>query len=187
MEQNILCTVNGQSLSADEFYRLKQYLKASYNQRQMEWNEEEMEKVVLEQLIGQALLLQEAEKEGIQPSDEMIAENVEKIKSQFPSEEEFTKVLESQNMTIEKLQSDIFKEISANEYLEKAIPSEETEATDAEIAVYYEQYKASAGEEAQDFEDVKPQIGQMISQQKTGQAISRIVEGLKTQSEIEIF
>lgn len=187
MEQNKIGIVNGQVLTESEFDKQKQYLKASYNQRQMEWNDEEMDKLVLEQMIGHTLLLQEAEKQGIKPSTEIIEENVDKIKSQFPSEQEFNQALESQNMTIEQLEADISKEVSVNGYLEKVIASEQTVVTDEEVSSYYEQYQASAGDQAQDFETVKPQIEQIVKQQKVGQAIGVVVEGLKAQSEIEIF
>ena len=187
LEENIKVIVNGQSLSVNEFYRQKQYLQATYNQRQMTIEQEELEKLAFEQLIGQTLLMQEAEKEGIKPSAEQIEENVVKIKSQFPDEQEFTKALESQNMTVEQLEADIFKELSISGYLENAIASKETVVTDEEISSLYEQYKVSAGDQAQSLELVKPQIEQMVKQQKVGEAISDVVEGLKAQSKIEII
>ena len=187
MNQDIKGMVNGQALLTSEFERQKQYLKESYNQRQMEWDEQEVDKVVLEQMIGQALLVQEAEKEGIKVDNETIEQNVERIKSQFTTEEQFYQALESQNLTLEQLEHDIYKEARINGYLENNISSEEIKATNDEISFYYEQYKASAGNQAQGFEEVKPQIEQIITQQKVGQAIGVVVEKLKAQSEIETY
>lgn len=185
MEENIKVIVNGQTLSENEFDRQKQYLQASYNQRQIAIEQEELEKLALEQMIGQALLMQAAEKEGIKPNVEQIEQNIAKIKSQFPSEEKFTKALESQNMTVEQLEADISKELSVSGYLEQAISKEDTVVTDEEVSFLYDQYLASAGDQAQSLEQVKPQIERIVKQQKVGQAISEVVEGLKAQSNIE--
>ena len=187
MEQNLKAIVNGQPLSTSEYEKKKQHLKAIYNQRQIEWNEEEMDNLALEQMIGQTLLLQEAEKQGIKPTSESIEENLEMIKAQFPTEEEFNQAMESQNMTLEQLRSDISNEISVNGFLEKIITSEEIIVTNEDILAGYEHYKASAGEKAQNLDEIKSQLEQMLKQQKAGQVISKVIEKLKTQSEIEIF
>ncbi|KUO58021.1 MAG: hypothetical protein APF84_18525 [Gracilibacter sp. BRH_c7a] len=187
MKENMKCIVNGQALSKTEFNRQKEYLKASFNQRQMEWKEEEIENLALEQMIGQALLLQEAGKKEIKPSAEKIEQNVENVRSQFSTEEEFNQALESQNMTLEQLEADISKELSVNDFLEQTIPREETVVTEEEISAFYEQYKANAGDQAQSLELVKGQIEQILSQQKVGHAIGKVVEKLKTESQIETF
>lgn len=187
-ETDKVALVNGQALSMSEFDRQKQSLKASYEQQQMEWNEAEMEKRLLDHMIGQTLLLQEAEKEGIEPSAEEIEQSLEAIKSQFPSEEELTQALAQQDMTIEDLQTDIFKELSLNGYLKQAIPRENIAVTDEEISAYYEQYKASVEEDQlQSLEALKPQIEQLLAQQKTDQATNEVIEELRANSEIETF
>ena len=181
--------VNGQTISTSEFDKQLQYAKASTQQQQMEWNEEEMEKVIIDLMVGQTLLLQEAEKAGIQASAAEIQENLDMMKSQFQTEEEFNQALGSQNFTLEQLEEEIFKEISINSYIKQTINAEDVAVTDEEISTYYEQYKASIEEEdaIQGLDELKPQIEQMLGQQKVQQAKSRVIEGLKVDSEIETF
>ena len=187
MNENIIGIVNGQPLSMSEFDRHKQIVRESYAQQQLEWNEEKMNSLLLDHLIGQTLMMQEAEKEGFVPSSEAIDERIDELKSQFPSEEYFYQALASQNLTLEQLRSDICHEVSINGYLGKMIPKEEIIATDEEITSLYQQYKDNVGERMPALEEIKPQLKRMIVQQKASQAINRVVEKLRAQSEIEIF
>ncbi|NLP44318.1 MAG: hypothetical protein GX351_06795 [Peptococcaceae bacterium] len=187
MDHNIVGIVNGQPLSMSEFDRQKQILKESYAQQYLEWNEEQMSTLLLDHLIGQTLMMQEAEKEGFVPSSETIDEKINDLKSQFPTEENFHQALASQNLTLEQLRSDISQEVSINGYLGKMIPKEEITATEEEIFSLYQQYKVNVGGRMPTLEEIKPQLERMIVQQKAAQAINRVVEKLKAQSEIELF
>jgi len=187
MSENIIAVVNGQPLSVNEFDRHKQIVKESYAQQQLEWDEEKMNSLLLDHLIGQTLMMQEAEKEGFVPGLEVIDEKINELKSQFPTEEYFYEALANQNLTLEQLRFDICQEISINSYLEKMIPKEEIIATDEEISSLYQQYKENFGEQMPELEDIKLQLKRMIVHQKASQAISRVVEKLRAQSKIEVF
>lgn len=188
---NKVATVNGQNITADELDRQVQLIKASYEQHQMEWNEEEMQTLILEHMIDQTLLRQEAEKDGMAPSDAEVQENIETVKGQFPSEEEFNQVLEYQNMSVADLKVDIYNEISVNRYLDENIESQDIVVSDQEVIDYYEQFKASVEAQGQDqvvsIEEVRPQIEEMLIAEKLEVATSAIIQELRANGEIETF
>ncbi|MCX6353481.1 MAG: peptidylprolyl isomerase [Candidatus Aureabacteria bacterium] len=93
-------------------------------------------KQALESLINQRLLLQEAEREGIQPDAKALEAQMKEISGHFPSPEAFQKMLASQGISEEMLRHDVGQDLKIQSLLEKKAPKTQS-ATDAEIAEFY--------------------------------------------------
>lgn len=186
-----VATVNGHTITEGELDRQVQLIKASYEQHQMEWNEEEMRTLILDHMINETLLRQEAEKDGMAPSDAEVQESIDSVKGQFPSEGEFNHALEYQNMTLADLKVDIYNEISVNRYLEENMDSQDLVVSDEEVIDFYEQFKASVEAQGQDYvldiEEVRSQIEEMLLAEKLEVAKSGVIQELRAKSQIETF
>lgn len=93
--------------------------------RRMFTTEEEIEEYVVDQLIANRLLLSEAEQESIFVEDEAVAplvnQNIENLKSNFPSEANFFAYLEEQNINIEELKDYYHENLKSRLIMERLI------------------------------------------------------------------
>ena len=72
---------------------------------------------VLENLIDQELLYQDANSKGLTISDDAVNAQIDAVKSQFPDEATFKKELAAQGMTEEEIRSDISKTLLVEDYI----------------------------------------------------------------------
>jgi foldase protein PrsA len=149
---------------------------------------------VIETLVTQVLLKQEAEKSDIVVSEESIDLQVESAKGQFESDEAFQQALSTENLTEESLRNQIWESIIINSYLQQELNLSTVTATESEIAQVYEQAIASSEAEAEaevevaaPLSDVYAQLEAMVIQQKQQELISQFTENLRVDAEIEIF
>ncbi len=91
---------------------------------------------VLDNLIGQELLYQDAEKKGIKVSKEDVDTQLDGIKKQFKDDAEYQNALKSQGITEDFLKGDIKMNIALNKYIDKTFKPQVT-ITDAEDAAFY--------------------------------------------------
>jgi len=101
-------------------------------------------KQALESLVNQRLLLQEAERGGIQPDEKAVDAQMKEISGRFPDSETFRKTLASQGVSEELLRHDVGQDLKIQALLEKKVPKTQS-PSDAEIAEFYkknqEQFK----------------------------------------------
>jgi parvulin-like peptidyl-prolyl isomerase len=90
---------------------------------------------VLEQMIEAVILLQWAEREGLEIPDKTIKARITQIKKSFPSAHEFHKSLAEQGMTIDDLGRDIKKQIIVDKLAE--MRAKAVAVTDEEMKAFY--------------------------------------------------
>ena len=146
---------------------------------------EEIETQALEVLINNALLVSAAEKAGITVSDEEIDEKYVELTLQLGGGEELTLRMEEVGLSEDKLKQNIKDRILADKYIETLTDIENIIITDAEIAEFYETLTAS-GSEIPPIEDIGEQISAQLLLQTQQQIINSILEGLKSEANIEI-
>ncbi|PLR69064.1 MULTISPECIES: SurA N-terminal domain-containing protein [Bacillaceae] len=148
---------------------------------------EQVKKQTIDSLVGQTLLLQEADKKGYKASDEDIKKQLDETKKQFKTEKEFESALKKSGMDMKTLETQIADDIKFRQYVEKEIPADKV--TDEEIQKAYDQYAEqgkTTGQEVPKLEEVKPQIEQSLQQQKQQEKLAQQVEELKKNAKIEI-
>ena len=137
---------------------------------------------VLENLITKSLILQEAEKRGIEISKEKIKEKISEIEEQLKSQgTDLDTLLQTQGQTRQSLEEQIKIELIIGEIL-----NEKVSVTDEEIKDYFEENKELFGEEAT-FEGVKDQLEKDLRQQKLNEKFQSWLEELKQKARIYYF
>ena len=101
---------------------------------------------LLERMIENRLLLQEAKREGIKVSEGEVQENIERVKSTFLSEKAFEMALEQEGIEIEDLKKRYEEEIIIKKLIDREVKPE-VEVTKKEIRNYYEKNKGRFREE----------------------------------------
>ncbi len=148
---------------------------------------QQVKKQTIDSLVGQSLLLQEADKKGYKASDEEIKKQLDETKKQFKTEKEFESALKQSGMDMKTLETQIADDIKFRQYIEKELPADKV--TDEEIQQSYDQYAKqgkSSGQKVPKLEEVKPQIEQSLQQQKQQEKLAQQVEELKKNAKIEI-
>ncbi|MEM5016770.1 SurA N-terminal domain-containing protein [Metabacillus indicus] len=148
---------------------------------------EQVKKQTLDSLVGQTLLMQEAEKKGYKASDEDVKKQLDETKKQFKTEKEFEAALKKSGMDMKTLESQIADDIKFRQYIEKEVPA--GEISDEEIQKTYDQYaeqSKAAKQEVPKLEEVKPQIEQSLKQQKQQELLAQKVEELKKNAKIDL-
>ncbi|SDH52017.1 SurA N-terminal domain-containing protein [Alteribacillus bidgolensis] len=193
---DVVAEVNGEEISKDEFESVYVSTLNTYAMQGMNIEEQDdggkmkqqIQEQTVEQLIGQELLVQEADKRELSASEDEIKEELNSLKEQFGSDEEFQKALESENLSEDELQSDIEKQVK----VEKLVKDEagEIEVSEDELRDMYEQMsQGQQGEEGEDspsFEEMKPQLEEQMVQQKEGEEIQKLVEELRESGDVTV-
>ncbi|GAG80552.1 unnamed protein product [marine sediment metagenome] len=98
-------------------------------------------KNILDQLINYELFYQQAQKEKIKISNDDINLEIDKIKDNFSSPEEFNEALKANNITPAQLKEDIKRQLMINSILEET--RNQISISDEELLEYYNENKES--------------------------------------------
>jgi peptidyl-prolyl cis-trans isomerase C len=92
---------------------------------------------VLNNLVAQKLLQQEAKKQGITANDQEIDQQIANVKRQFPSEQDFQKALASQGITEASLRQEARDNIAFQKFLRNSVAK--GQVTEQEARAFYDQ------------------------------------------------
>ncbi len=95
---------------------------------------------ILDGMVAQTLILQDAKKQGITVSDQEVATQIDTIKKQFPDAATFQKALASQGMTEKALQDNMREQALIQKYVTTKVLSTVT-VDDAAARQFYDQNK----------------------------------------------
>ncbi|MBB6453512.1 hypothetical protein HNQ94_001961 [Salirhabdus euzebyi] len=184
----VVAVVNGKEIKGIDYNAFYQQVLSFYQQQGQDVSSDEMavqlKQTILNELIGQELIAQDAEKKGYEASEEEINEQIDMVKSQFDDQEQYQELLEQSNITEDELRAQLADQIKTNNYIEEEVNV--GEVSEEEIQTYYDQYKEMAQDEAPELEEVRDQIVAELQREKQGEQIAKLVEELKENSEIDI-
>ncbi len=139
----IAATVNGEVIYASQ---LDREIAAIARQYQIDLKSEqglkqkaEITRVILDQMIEQRLILQQASRQGVPATDAQIDKALADIKANFPSEQEFNFALEQRGLTLADLRDRLRTNLTVQNLQAKV--SNPT-VSDAEIQKYYQEHRA---------------------------------------------
>ncbi len=167
----VAATVNGEEIQQAEIDDFVQ-------QMQMQGQQVD-ESMVLNQLIAMELLFQEADKRGIEVSEQ-------------EAEEELEEMLEVEGMTLQEIKDQLgpgyesfLDEQRENMKIHELAREEgDISVTDEEIEEHYEENKEFMGDAS--LEEIEPQIEMMVEQQKMDTILNELVADLEAEADIEI-
>lgn len=159
-----VAVVNGENISREEFDKRL---------------EETAGKQVLDRLVTEKLISQEAKKQSIEVTDKDLDKKIAEIKSSFGNEQQFQDALKQNSMTLEQLKDQLKSQIIVEKASRKGIT-----VSEAEIKAHFEQNKDSlyAGRK---LKDVKKDAEEWLINQKARQKAVTWVEDLKKKAKIE--
>ena len=142
--------------------------------------EQQYGKQVLESLINQKLINQEAKKQKINITDEQIQENIEKIEKSLSGQISLDDALKAQGITREQLNSDMKMQLTIEKLVSQGI-----EISDEEIAEYFKENKElfTATEEGKQ----KEEAINSLRQQKISEKFQKWLENLSNTAKILRF
>ncbi|MEM7828692.1 MAG: SurA N-terminal domain-containing protein [Candidatus Aenigmatarchaeota archaeon] len=188
----IMAKVNGKPIMADQLNAALRHFLSEYYSGSLETiTEEEISqarRIVLENLISKELIYQEGLNKRIIVEDEEVDREMEKLKKDFPSEEEFFRRLEKEKMDYEECREIITANLLINKTIDaflKNVPP----VTEEEVLNYYEKHKNKLVTPygTLPFEDVKDSIAEFMQKNREAEAIEEWLDELRERADIEIF
>jgi parvulin-like peptidyl-prolyl isomerase len=142
-----LATVNTQAIMLSEFEKnatpiLEQFKKVSPTVEQTPDRISEIKKRVLDQMIDDRLLVQEAKKKAIRVSQLEVDDGVKKVRSRFATEEEFKKELQKEGMDSEEFRKHIQEQLSTIKLIDQEVKAKTPPPTDEDIKDLYQTLEA---------------------------------------------
>src|SRR3989338_3019969 len=121
---DVVATVNSVKISGVEFSKgLNNYKKrlSMMGQEIPPEHIKEINKAIIDDLVGRELLIQNCNKIGIKITDDELNKELSAIKSRFPNEEQFNHVIKSKNLTIDEVKSDVKKALAIKNLMKNEI------------------------------------------------------------------
>ncbi|MCP3028536.1 SurA N-terminal domain-containing protein [Halobacillus sp. A5] len=194
---DVVAEVNGEEIQKDEFETTyESQFQQMAMQSQMsgeEVDQDQLKEQTAESLVGQELLIQEAENEGYEASEEDIDETLDELaqQNQLESKDEFLSALEEQGMSEDEVMSQLEAEVK----VEQLVASEagDIEPTEEELEEAYEQMEAQqeqmgeeAGGEMPSYEDAKPDLEEQVKTTKESEVTQKLVEELREEGDVTV-
>ncbi|MDO8886296.1 peptidylprolyl isomerase [Candidatus Oleimmundimicrobium sp.] len=146
----VAVTVNGKKIYESEVEERIEVLAGQYPEmaESSEGDDrKELREMVLDNLISEALIAEEAVKQEIGVSKSEIDSEVEEIKKSFPDEQSFVEALKQNQMVLADLEGEIKKFLIQQKMMEKV--TADIKITDEEVKKHYEDNKESFMESEQ--------------------------------------
>lgn len=139
----IVVVVNDASITKSEISEamkpVAERLKKSYSGEELDEKLKEAHQVIIERLIEDRLILQEAKKQNITAADIEIEEKMGQIKSKFPNKEAFENALEQQGLNLWELKKNHKEQIIIKKMVRQYV-RQKVKITPLQIAQYYQQH-----------------------------------------------
>ncbi len=140
-----IAEVNGTGITFDQWQNAFLNAISQYDDKTLSSMDQSLinsfKKNILEQIINYELLFQQAEKEKVKISKSDINIEIDKIKDNFSTPEEFNEVLKANKLTLTQLKDDIKRQLMIQYILEEA--RNKINITDDELLEYYNENQES--------------------------------------------
>lgn len=190
-DKKVVATVNNDKITGNEYNSALSTIQGQLQQAGQDPTSKEGAKEVKKQtvdaLVGQELILQDAEKKGFKASDKQVDKQLKEEKKQFKDNAQFEAALKKSGLTMDQLKSDIADSIKYSQYVDKEIKAASVSQKD--VKTYYDQYTEQLKKQKQqapDFKEVKSQIKKQLESQEKQKEVQKQIEKLKKSAKINI-
>jgi len=194
-QRSVVANVNGESITEQDVeqsvLRSMVALEAQGYDTEDEEIKADLRKQALEVLISQELLVQAAEAENVTVTSEEVESQIELVKGNYESEDDFKAELSRNNFTETDFRSEITLQLTVQKYLDMKVNSSQIVVSDQEISNFYNQLveqNTSVDEQAivPTLEEARDLIESQLLQQKIAQQQSIVIENIRSEATIEI-
>ncbi|KYG59801.1 SurA N-terminal domain-containing protein [Planococcus maritimus] len=191
----VVAQVNGEEVSKEDFEAAYtgQFQQAAM-QAQMsgqEIDQEQLKNQLAESMVGQKLLIQEAENQKLAASDEEVNQTLEQLAQQngLETTDEFLKALDEQGMKEEEVRSQVATQVKVDQLIAES--AGDTTPSEEEVEAAYEQIKEQqeqmgSEEELPAFEELKQDLEEQVKTQKENEATQTLVAELREKADVTI-
>ncbi|MFD1415240.1 SurA N-terminal domain-containing protein [Oceanobacillus jeddahense] len=174
--------VNGEELQGDDYNTAYSLVKSMMHQAGQDVSDlEALQDETINFLVEQELVMQEANDEGVEVTDEEVQEEIDTLKAN--GEEQYQASLEQLNLNEEQFEQQLRYNLATVHYMEEAF---DTEATDEEVEEMYDELSAQMGDQQmQDLDEMRDQLEQMVEQNKQQEAYADKVDELRESADVE--
>ena len=182
--------VNGETITMAEYERVLENTKMQYQQQGVDFStaegkmmETQLKTEVINSLIYQELLQQEAEKKGYSTSSQEVDTEYNMLRDQFGDDKQFNEVLKANKITGDELRKQLSLEILIEKFIEGEFSN--ITLTEEEVQSGYDRYN----EEVEDFpslEEVRVELEEVLIAEKKDNMVFTFLEDIKAGSEIDI-
>src|SRR5262249_35683996 len=143
---DVWAVVNGQEIhraEAEKYYNNRLRDQSQGQQATPPQSQEEALTLMLnivDELINNDILIQRAQKLGVQATDNQVEDKFTEFKSPY-TEEEFQRQLKDRGVTVDDLKADIRQQLSVQYLINREVGAKIT-ITDQDIADFYKQYRS---------------------------------------------
>lgn len=190
-EDIIVAVVNAEELDGERYNIVLQNIQVHYQQMGVDPTTEEMIEQIkthtLDEMVNQALVLQQAKTQNIEVLAEDIDTEYGYLVEQFGNEEALEAALESENIDMETFRGQIADTILYGKYQEQIAPLE-ADISDDDIQAYYDEFASqSEGEvELPPLEDLSDDIKDILIESEQQKKFTAHLEELKKDATIEL-
>ncbi len=195
---DVVAEVNGEEISKDAFTdayeaRARQAEAAAQQGQGAEQPDpEQLTDEVVQSLVNEELLKQEADRRDIDASEKQVKATLDELATQsgMQSSDELVKALEDQGLSREDIDRQALQQTRFDMLVDEEAGS--VTATDKEVRDLYQQAKqqqeaaGQGGQQLPPLKQVRPQLVQQVEQQKTSEAGRKLIDGLREQADITV-
>jgi peptidyl-prolyl cis-trans isomerase C len=138
---DVVAQINGKKITKDELIQQARQMQAQMAQntrgQQVPPLDDNFYKQVLEGLVAQTLLVEDAKRQGVQVSDEELKPQLAALRGRFPDEATYKKALEQEGITEKQLQEKLRQEAVIQKYVGTKILNE-VAVTDQAAREFYD-------------------------------------------------
>lgn len=138
---DVVAQVNGKKITKEELLSQARQMQAQMAQtsrgQQVPPLDENFYKQILDGLVAQTLLVQDARRQGVQVSDEELKPQLAALRGRFPDEAAYRKALEQEGLTEKQLQEKLRQEAVIQKYLGTEV-FKEVAVTDQAAREFYD-------------------------------------------------
>ena len=196
---DVVAEVNGEEIPKSEFVEIYQAQKKSAEQQAQQGGQAPQEKQLREQvvqaMVTEELLRQEAERRDISPSDKQVQGALDEAAQQngMPSADQLVKALQEQGLSREEIDEKAMQQAQFD--LLVAEETGEVTATDKQVRDLYAQLKkqqAGAGQQGQQAQQIPPlkqvrsQLEEQVVSQQESEAARSLIDQLRKDADITV-
>jgi peptidyl-prolyl cis-trans isomerase C len=133
---DVVARVNGEAVTKTDFDRAVQTLEARAGGPIPAEQRDQVLRGVLDQIIGYTVLVQEGRTRNVTVPDSDVDARITQIRGQFPSEDEFAKMLAERKLTLDQVKSDVRRDMTITKLIDGEIASK-IAVTPAQVDDFY--------------------------------------------------
>ncbi|WP_377889730.1 SurA N-terminal domain-containing protein [Alkalihalobacillus sp. R86527] len=184
---SVVATVNGEEIRGKDYNTMLVQTQLRYTMEGKDPSKNEtaetIKQEVMDNLIGQELLLQKAKEEGFTASDKEVEAELSQVKSQFESEEQLQEALKAQGITLEQYERQLANIVVVDKYVEENV--ETPEVTEEEMKAFYDEQFTKDADNPPSYDEMKDRIKSYLEETKLQKKVQELRNELNEKAEIE--